>query len=138
VTKKLIVMAAVILLLFSAGWAKELADTKVVAYYFYTSYRCSNCYKIEKYTKEAVEKYFSDDLKSGKLVFKALNIESEANQHFVKDYQLYSKSVVISLVNGGKEIRYKNLAKIWEYLGNKDQFCDYLKTETAQYLDEVK
>jgi thiol-disulfide isomerase/thioredoxin len=133
------VLAAILVLgFFSALWAKDVPDTKVVAYYFYTNFRCPSCHKIQQYTKEALEKYFSDDFKSGKLVYKPLNIESEANQHFVKEYQLYSKSVVISMVNGGKEIKHKNLTKIWEYLRDKEQFCDYIKTETAQYLDEVK
>ena len=136
--RKSIVVAILILGFVAAGWATEVPETKVVAYYFYTSYRCSSCYKIEQYTKEALEKYFSDDFKSGKLVYKPLNIESEVNQHFVKDYQLYSKSVVISMVNGGKEIRHKNLTKIWEYLRDKEQFYDYIKTETAQYLSEAK
>ena len=34
----------------------------VCAYYFHGDFRCSNCYKIEKYSKEAIDKYFAKEL----------------------------------------------------------------------------
>jgi hypothetical protein len=40
-------------------------------------------------------------------------VQQEKNQHYVKDYQLFAKAVVISMVIGDKEIKYKNLPKIW-------------------------
>ena len=135
--KRITVLALLSIFLFAAVGAKETNNTKVVVYYFLTSYRCSSCYKIEQYTKESIERNFSNELKSGEVVFKPTNIERKENQHFVKDYQLYSKAVVLSLVNGGKEIKHKNLAKIWEYLGDKDRFQDYIKSETSQFVEEA-
>ena len=137
--KKIIIVVSLLLInVFSSVWSKSADDTKIIVYYFLTSYRCSSCYKIEQYTKEAVEKYFGNELKSGMLVFKPMNIEKKENRHFIKDYQLYSKAVVISMINGGKEIKYKNLTKVWQYLRDKQNFYDYIKTETSKYLDEVK
>ena len=101
-------------------------ETKVIAYYFYTNFRCKSCLTIEKYTKEAIEENFEDELSSGKLVFKTINIEEEDNKHFVDDYQLYTKSVVLSLVKDGEEIRFKNLKKVWESLRSKDDFFKYI------------
>ena len=109
--KKITAVSLLSMLLFTGVWAQGTTDTKVIAYYFLTSYRCSSCYKIEQYTKEAVEQYFGNELKLGMLVFKPINIEKKENKHFIKDYQLYTKSVVISMINGGKEIKYKNLTK---------------------------
>ena len=39
----------------------------VTVYYFYGSFRCANCFKIEKYTKEAVDMFFANEVKSGDL-----------------------------------------------------------------------
>ena len=137
--KKIIIVVCLLLInVFSSAWSKSADDAQIIVYYFLTNVRCSSCYKIEQYTKEAVEKYFNDELKSGMLVFKPINIEKKENQHFIKDYQLYSKAVVISMVNGGREIKYKNLTKVWQYLRDKQKFYDYIKTETSKYLDEVK
>jgi len=136
--QKITVLSLLTILLFATVWAKEATDTKIIVYYFLTNVRCSSCYKIERYTKEAVEQYFDDELTSGLLVFKPVNIEEEENQHFITDYELYTKSVVLSMLNAGKEIKYKNLTKIWEYLGDKDKFYDYIKRETSQFLEEAQ
>lgn len=113
-------------------------DTHVVAYYFHGNFRCSNCYKIEEYTKEAITKSFTKKLDSGELVFEIINIDKKENNHFVDDYALYTKSVVLSLVAGNRETEYKNLEKIWELLGDKEKFIDYINTEVREFLDKAK
>ena len=112
------------------------AEDKVVAYYFHGSFRCPTCHKMEEYSKEAIEENFKDKLASGKLVFKAINTEEKGNEHFIEEYQLYTKSLVISLVREDKEIKYKNLKKIWEYVRDKDKFFDYVREEISGYLKE--
>lgn len=109
----------------------------VVAYYFHGNFRCFSCHRIEQYSKEALEQFFEDELKSGKLIFKAINIEERGNGHFINDYQLYTKSLVISLMKNGKEVKYKNLTKVWEYLKNKQKFYGYVKDEINSYLEEL-
>jgi len=136
--KHSIIISMVMIIFVSLSWAKDLPSPQVITYYFYTNVRCPSCYKIEQYTKEAIEKYFTEDLASGRLVFKPLNTDQKENQHFIKDYQLYTKSVVISMMNGGKEVKYENLTKVWQCLRDKQKFYDYIKTETNKYLDEVK
>ena len=112
-------------------------DTKVIVYYFLTNFRCASCHKIEKYTKEAVEQNFKDELATGRLIFQPINIDEKENQHFIKNYQLYSKAVVLSMLTAEKEVKYKNLTKIWEYLGDKDKFYAYITSETSQFLEEA-
>ncbi len=112
------------------------SDNKVVAYYFHSNLRCPTCRAMEKYTKEAIEGNFKDDLASGRLVFKAINIDAKGNAHYINDYQLYTKSLVVSKVVDDKEVEYKNLAKIWEYARNKDKFLDYVTSEIKDYLKE--
>ena len=107
-------------------------------YYFRSNFRCSNCHKIEKYTKEAMEKYFQDKLKSGEIVYKVVNIDEEENAHFVDDYGLYTKSVVLSKLKDGKEIEYKNLQKIWGYIKDNEKFHSYIKEEVLDFLKEAK
>ena len=107
---------------------------KVYAYYFHGSLRCSTCYKLEEYAKEAIKGNFKSELASKKLEFKVINIDEKDNMHFVNDYQLYTKALVLSLVKDGKEVNSKNLNKIWELVGNKDEFIEYIKVELANFL----
>jgi len=110
----------------------------VVVYYLHGTFRCSTCYKLEQYSKEAVETNFKDALASGKLEFKVINVEDKGNEHYTKDYQLYTKSLILSLIKDGKETKWINLNKIWEYVGNKERFIDYVKSGVADLLKEAQ
>ena len=117
--------------------AKVPAGSTVTAYYFHGNFRCPTCHKLEEYAKEAIESNFKNDLASGKLSFKIVNIENKGNERYAKDYQLYTKSVVLSLTKDGKEIRYKNLDKVWEYVRNKDRYENYVRDEVTAFLKEA-
>ena len=121
---------------FSALAEEASTGGAVTAYYFHGTFRCPTCHKLEQYAKEAIENNFEDALISGKLAFKVVNIENKGNEHYVNDYQLYTKSVVLSLTKDGKEIRSRNLDKIWEYVGNKDRYENYVRDEVAAFLKE--
>jgi len=112
--------------------------SRVIAYYFHGNFRCYTCHTMEQYSREAIETNFKDALSSGKLEFKAVNTEERGNEHYVKDYQLYTKSLVLSLLKDGKEIKSKNLTKIWEYVRNKQQFFDYVTEEVNNFLKEAQ
>ena len=118
--------------------AEGAKGTHVIAYYFHGSFRCVTCHKLEQYSKEAIETNFKDALQSGKLQFKAVNVEDSGNEHYAKEYQLYTKSVILSLVKDGKEIKWKNLDKIWELVRNKEKFIDYVKAGVADFLKEAE
>lgn len=119
----------------SAGLAFS-ADSKVIAYYFHSNVRCLTCHNMEKYAKEAIEKNFAEELKDGRLVFKTVNVEEKENEHFVDDYELYTKALVISQIKDEKESQHKNLTKIWEYVRNKNRFIEYVTSEIKDYLKE--
>lgn len=109
---------------------------EVVAYYFHTTYRCVSCKKIEAYSREAIESGFTEQLESGTLKFQSINIDEAENKHFVEDYQLYTKSLVICDMENGKQVEWKNLTKVWRLLRNKEEFVKYVQDEISAYLKE--
>ncbi|MFA5270946.1 MAG: nitrophenyl compound nitroreductase subunit ArsF family protein [Candidatus Omnitrophota bacterium] len=117
-------------------FGQEAPPVKVVAYYFHGNVRCYTCHKLEEYSKEAIEQNFKDALSSGKLEFKVVNVDEKTNAHFIDEYQLYTKSLVLSLIKNGKEIKSKNLDKIWEYVGDKKKFFEYVTKETRDFLKD--
>lgn len=112
-------------------------DGKIIAYYFHTTARCPSCYNIEKFTRGALNEYYGRELESGKIVFKVVNVEEKGDEHFLNDYGLYTKSVVLSLQKKGKEVRFKNLDQIWQRLQDRQMFYEYIKNETQAFLDEL-
>lgn len=111
--------------------------TTVIVYYFHGTFRCPACNKMEQYAREVIVRDFKEELASGKLVFKSVNVESKGNEHFVNDYQLYTKTLILSSVKDGKEIRSKNLDKIWQLVRNKGQYENYVRDEVAAFLKEA-
>jgi len=93
---------------------------------------------MEKYSKEAIEANFKDALTSGKLEFKAVNVEDRGNEHFVNDYKLYTKSLILSMVKDGKEVKSKNLDKIWELARNKQNFIEYVTAEVNALMKDAQ
>jgi hypothetical protein len=123
----------------STAPAPARADTttpphRVIAYYLHTTYRCVTCRKIEAYSREAIEAAFPQELKDGRLVWRVVNFEDKGNEHFVKDFQLYTKSLVLVDEVKGKQVRWKNLTKVWELLRDKGAFFGYVQGETRGYL----
>ena len=122
------------------GSAQEPTDTamyqennQIVVYYLHMNRRCMTCEKLESYSKEAVEAGFSEQLKDSSIIFRVENFEVEGNEHFAKDYQLFSQSLILSRQHDGKETDWKNLDQIWELVGDKDEFIKYVQTEINNF-----
>ena len=110
----------------------------ITVYYFHGKYRCYSCNLIEQLARISVEEGFSDEIQKGVVSFKALNVQKPENSHFIKDYSLYTKSVIVSDVRGGKEIQWKNLTKVWELLRNEVAFKKYVQDEVNTFLDNTE
>lgn len=108
----------------------------VIAYYFHTTKRCPTCRKIESYTTESIKTGFARQLESGRLEFRVVNVDEPENEHYIDDYQITTKSVVLADYRDGKEVRWKNLPLVWHHVGDKQVFMDYIETETLDYLGE--
>jgi len=120
--------------------AKKISQpvlSKVIVYYFHGTQRCESCIAIENYSKETVNKFFANELGSGKLEFIVRNVDLDENKHFVQDYKLNWRSLVVVLIKNGKEIKYENLFGVWTYKGDKEQFYKYVKDAIDTYLKEV-
>jgi hypothetical protein len=116
--------------------AVEPQPHHLVATYFHTTFRCPTCHNIENYSKATIHSNFADELQSGKLVWRVINVDELENKHFIKDYQLYSKHLIVSEVKDGKEVRWKDLKDVWTHVRNEEKFENYVKTEISDWLRE--
>ncbi len=107
---------------------------QIIVYYFHGKYRCHTCERIEQLTREAVFEFFDDEINTGLIDLKVINVDEEENKHFAKDYQLFTRSVVVSDMINGKERQWKNLQKVWELVHNDEAFKEYIRNEIKAYL----
>jgi len=113
-------------------------NSKVIAYYFHGTFRCSTCRTIEEYSHDAIQTYFAKELGNRRLEFRPVNVEEPENKHFIQDYQLVTRSLVLSLVSDGKEKKWKNLPDVWTLVKDKDKFFQYVKNEVEGLLKEAQ
>ena len=112
---------------------QQAAGTQVVAYYFHLTARCTTCLKIENYSREVIERKFASEVASGRLRFKLVNVQLDENRHFVKDYQIYTKSLVLVRFDKGRQAEYKVLNDTWELVGDKSSLQRYVELEVGWY-----
>lgn len=105
----------------------QTAAAETVLSYYHNSIRCNTCHNMEKWTSETAD--------SLPIKFTAVNTDEPENKHFLTDYGLYTKSVIVSDSESGK---WKNLDKIWNYAGSETDFKAYVKKEVEDFIQGNK
>jgi len=118
----------------TTGSLADTADKRIVVYYFHGEFRCHTCIQIEKLTRKAVTEGFKKEMAVSKIELKIINIDKPENKHYVQDYNLETKSLIISQFIGTKQIRWKILPKIWDYYDKENVFIKYVRDEVNGYL----
>lgn len=107
----------------------------VVAYYFYNTIRCNTCMKLEAYARETIQENFSDELAAGTLMLQMKNLDEAENKHFIDDYKLFTKALVLVNYENGEQSRWQNCAKIWELVGDEEKYKRYIRDEITAFLE---
>lgn len=107
---------------------------RTIAYYFHTTARCASCLKIEAYSREALETGFAKEIARGDLEWRMVNIDQPEHAHFVKEYQLFTKSLVLVEETGGERGRWKNLPRVWSLLTDAPGFRRYVQEEARLFI----
>lgn len=119
------------------GVAETLPAVKgpqVVMTYFLIGTRCESCRKIEALARATAEDDFADELAAHKLIFRVVDTSEPANGHFLTDYKLTSKTVVISRRVDGRDNDWKDMDRVWELLDDGPAFHAYLGKQVREFL----
>ena len=119
----------------SAAGKTHDGDTKIIAYYFHGNARCKTCLTIELYAIEAIETGFPEALRSGKIEFLPVNLEIPENEHFIDDFQLAARTIVLERVVEGERKDYLNLHRVWELVRDKEAYVAYVQDETGKFMN---
>ncbi|MBU1024058.1 hypothetical protein KKB99_07230, partial [bacterium] len=110
-------------------------EDKFIVYYFHITKRCATCLRIEKYTNEAIITGFLPEMTIGKLEMSTINTDLAGNEHFLTDFELSTRSVVLAHMVDDEIVKWKNLVRVWELNNNREEFVNYITEETREFLD---
>jgi hypothetical protein len=116
----------------------DAGPDRVIAYYFHGTQRCHTCLTIEAYTGAAIQAGFGDELASGRLEWRVVNIDEPENEHFVRDFGLTTRSVVLVEIRDGKPAAWRNLDQVWELVSYEQEFTEYIQAQTRDFLDHAR
>ena len=116
---------------------EQFEGDHVVVYYFHGNKRCATCTSIEQYAREAIEKGLPEELRSGRIVWRTLNFEDDANASYREEYTLVSSSLVLSDVRDGKQHDSVDLDEVWTLVTDKAAFLKYVESEIRELLESA-
>lgn len=82
--------------------ARMYANQNIEVYYFHMSRRCATCLAVESESETALKNLYPQQMESGLITFKSLNLEEEINQPLAKKLQVSGQTLLI--VKGDKKI----------------------------------
>jgi hypothetical protein len=83
--------------------AEKAKKTTLDVYYFHRTDRCATCMSIEENTKNALDTYFSDELKEGTIRFYSICYEGDTDQEAIEKYKADAPGLYLTKVKKGKE-----------------------------------
>ncbi|MDD6621359.1 MAG: nitrophenyl compound nitroreductase subunit ArsF family protein [Bacteroidales bacterium] len=89
----------------AATQAESPTGDRVEVVYFHGAQRCPTCQAIEKCTREVIDAEFADELKSGKVVFKVVDISTSEGESLADRYEVTWSSLSVNKWKDGNESR---------------------------------
>lgn len=110
--------------------------SKVIVYYLHRTRRCAGCQRAERYTRQALDENFADELASGRLAFQSVDIQSRENRELVTRLGPGgSLGLTLARVGAGQSPEHKSLPAIWGYLDDYNEFAQHLTEEVARMFE---
>ncbi len=114
--------------------ADSASPARLIVYYFDMGKDCSTCLNLEAYTRETLETHFPEALASGEIRWEIVDVDEQAHGHFVEEFGLYTKSVVLVTIEDGEILAHNNLSRIWELVYDKEAYMAYIRAQVEDAL----
>jgi hypothetical protein len=106
---------------------------KIEIFLFHTTQRCASCINIGKFAKQTIDNNFNEELSSGRIFFREINIDLPENYQLAEKFQASGSSLFINTIRDGKDYIEQDL-KVWRLVGNEGEFESYFKEKIANIL----
>lgn len=106
---------------------------KIQVFLFHPTQRCITCITIGKYAKETVEQKFPEEVKSGKIKFREINIDLPENKELATKFKATGSSLFINPIIDGKDNIQVDM-QVWRLTSNEQAFISYLSDKINTLL----
>ncbi|MCX6789350.1 MAG: nitrophenyl compound nitroreductase subunit ArsF family protein [Candidatus Gribaldobacteria bacterium] len=140
---EILVIIGVIVVLAIASWGSpkplqvatnnQKAD-KIEVFLFHATQRCPTCIRIGQLAKATLEERFPEQLKSGKIYFREINIDFPENKALAEKFQATGSALFINAIRNGQD-NIKEDTMVWQLAsGDSVKYKDYLANKLNNIL----
>lgn len=108
---------------------------KIQLYLFHSTNRCYSCITAGEYAKKTLEQNFSQEIKSGKIDFREINVDLPENKEVAEKFKASGTSLFINSIIDGQD-NIKEDTQIWRLVANEKSFSDYLAKKLKDLIGE--
>lgn len=103
-------------------------------YAFHGTRQCETCKNMKANTKATLDKYFSEEMKSGKIVFQIIDVDDAKNEKLAEKFQATGTALMVDNVVNGKDniIDWSDFA--FDKASDAETFVPELKTKISTLL----
>lgn len=112
---------------------EEPADVLQV-FYFHGANRCSTCLRVGEYVKETMLENFSDEINSGKIDYREINVDLPENREIARKFEAVGSSLYLNAIRDGVDNIENNLYA-WRNSQDETVFKDYLKARINSFIN---
>jgi LPS O-antigen subunit length determinant protein (WzzB/FepE family) len=112
----------------------SVGATKVQVFMFHATQRCPTCIRIGQWTKATVEERFLEQLRSGEIEFREINIDLPENKELAEKFQAGGSALYINSIKDGQDNIVED-TMVWQLAGEtSDKFKNYLSSKINTIL----
>lgn len=111
--------------------------TGVLVTNYHGDIRCETCVGIGRLAQEAVEAGFAPELASGRLRWRTANFDHPQFSPALEQYQIVSSTVVVSVLQDGRERSWRNLEDVWTLHEKPEAFRDLIQGQVREGLNSL-
>lgn len=98
--------------------------------------QCYSCIRLGELAEETVEKYFTEELASGELVFGHVTVDDPADSDIVQKYRASGSSLMIGVYTPSGFSAEEDI-KVWYKIGKPEEYESYLKDLIERRLSGI-
>jgi hypothetical protein len=113
---------------------KEIESVnKLEVYAFHGTRQCETCKNMKANTKAALETFFADELASGKIIYKVIDVDDEKNEAIAEKFEATGTALMINKIINGND----NIEDWSEFAFEKANNSEVFQAELKEMIKEA-
>ena len=112
------------------------SESTVMVYYFHRTARCPTCLSIEASVAQVIRDNFPQQLNDGRVIWMPFNLDDPGGDEFRREFDITTNTLVVVRRVDSDLVEFEKLDKVWQLLGDPDQFSEYVTQRIDKFLND--